>query len=125
MTDQVNRKTMGLEIQVDEQTSLGQYVNMVVAQHSPSEFVVDFIFIPPGQQKAKVRSRIIISPEHAKRMYMLLGDNIKKFEERFGPIKLTEQPAGGQIPRFAAGSPMVKTYAWPESISPFKTRRRT
>jgi len=85
-------KQVNIEIQLDEQTALGQYVNMVVAQHSPSEFVLDFIFLAPGQPKARVRSRIIMAPEHAKRLLKMLGDNIAHYEQRFGEVKLPEPP---------------------------------
>ena len=85
-------KQVNIEIQLDEQTALGQYVNMVVAQHSPSEFVLDFIFLAPGQPKARVRSRVIMGPEHAKRLLKLLTENIARYEHRFGAIKLPEPP---------------------------------
>lgn len=84
------KQPMNIEIQVDDLTSLGQYVNMVVAQHSHSEFLFDFIFLTPGQPKARVRSRIIMAPEHAKRLMMLLSDNISRYEQHFGKIKLPE-----------------------------------
>jgi len=83
-------KPINIEIQVDETTSLGQYVNMMVVQHSASEFVLDFIFMPPGQQRARVRSRVIMAPEHAKRLMKVLAENIRMYEERVGEIKLPE-----------------------------------
>ena len=90
MTENKDLKPFNLEIQLDEVTAQGQYVNMVVAQHSPSEFVLDFIFIPPGQFKARVRSRIILSPEHAKRLMKVMAENVANYERRFGEIKLPE-----------------------------------
>lgn len=83
-------KQMSLEVQLDETVALGQYVNMMVVQHSSSEFVLDFIFMPPGQQRARVRSRVIMAPEHAKRLLKVLSENIRLFEERVGEIKLPE-----------------------------------
>lgn len=83
-------KPINLEIQVDDATSLGQYVNMMVVQHSATEFVLDFIFLPPGQQRARVRSRVIMAPEHAKRLMKVLAENIRMYEERMGEIKLPE-----------------------------------
>ena len=83
-------KQVNLEIQIDEQMSLGQYVNMMVVQHSATEFVLDFIFVPPGQPRARVRSRVIMAPEHAKRLMMVLAENIRAFEGRMGEIKLPE-----------------------------------
>lgn len=92
MNDNPEHKQMKLEIQVDESVAPGQYVNMVVAQHSSSEFVLDFIFIAPGQPKAKVRSRVILAPEHAKRLQRALSENIGNYERRFGEIALPETP---------------------------------
>ena len=83
-------KQVNLEIQIDEQMSLGQYVNMMVVQHSATEFVLDFIFVPPGQPRARVRSRVIMAPEHAKRLMHVLAENISVFEQRVGEIKLPE-----------------------------------
>jgi hypothetical protein len=94
MTENKEVKQVNIEIQVDEQTAMGQYVNMVVAQHSPAEFVLDFIFLPPAQAKARVRSRIIMAPEHAKRLLKVLTDNIAGYEKRFGEIKLPEPHPG-------------------------------
>jgi len=94
MPDNKKAKTVNIEIQLDEAMAMGQYVNMVVAQHSPSEFVLDFIFLAPGQPKARVRSRIILAPEHAKRLLKVLSDNITNYEKRFGKIKIPEPPAG-------------------------------
>jgi len=85
-------KQITLQIQIDEQIAQGIYSNMVVAQHSPSEFILDFVFINPGQPAAKVRSRIILSPEHAKRLSKVLGENIAHYEKQFGEIKMFEPP---------------------------------
>ena len=94
MTENKEVKQVNIEIQVDEQTAMGQYVNMAVAQHSPAEFVLDFIFLPPAQLKARVRSRVIMAPEHAKRLLKVLSDNVANYEKRFGEIKLPEPPHG-------------------------------
>jgi hypothetical protein len=77
---------------------MGQYINMVVAQHSATEFIFDFVFVPPGQPKARVRSRIIMTPEHTKRFLKVLTDNITNFEKRFGTINVPEPPAGTAMP---------------------------
>jgi len=94
MSEENQIKTVNLEIQLDDATSLGQYVNMAVIQHSASEFVLDFVFVMPGQPKARVRSRLIMSPDNAKRTLKSLQDNVNHFERRFGEIKLPEPPAG-------------------------------
>jgi len=62
----------------------------MVVQHSATEFVLDFIFMPPGQQRARVRSRVIMAPEHAKRLMKVLAENIRLYEDRVGEIKLPE-----------------------------------
>lgn len=99
MTENKDAKAINLEIQMDDVTALGQYVNMVVAQHSHSEFVLDFIFIQPGGQlKGRVRSRIILAPEHAKRLLRVLQDNIGRYEQRFGEIRIPELPPGATMP---------------------------
>jgi hypothetical protein len=69
--------------------------------HSNSEFVIDFIRLMPGVPKAKVKSRVVVTPEHAKRLLNALADNIKKFESHHGPIKETPK---GQVP-FSLGGP--------------------
>ena len=94
MSEPIKTKSINVEIKISEEVAQGMYVNMVVATHSPSEFVLDFIFVPPGQLKANVRSRVILSPEHAKRLLKVLNDNVSHYEKRFGEIKLPEPPAG-------------------------------
>lgn len=81
-----------INIELDEQTGQGIYSNLAIISHSNSEFVIDFIRLMPGMPKAKVQSRIILTPEHAKRLLMALNDNIQKFETQFGPIKTLEVP---------------------------------
>jgi hypothetical protein len=98
MTENKENKPLNLEVQLDEITALGQYVNMMVVQHSPTEFVLDFIFVPPGQPRARVRSRIILAPEHARSLLKVLAENIGIFEKRFGEIKLPEHPGGLPTP---------------------------
>jgi hypothetical protein len=97
MTEDNEIRQINIEIQVDDITAQGQYVNMVVATHSSSEFLLDFIFIPPGQTKARVRSRVLLAPEHAKRLRNLLAENIANFERRFGEIKLPEMALGPNL----------------------------
>ncbi|MFK5889690.1 MAG: DUF3467 domain-containing protein [Flavobacteriaceae bacterium] len=81
-----------LNIELDEAMADGTYANLAIINHSVSEFVVDFINVMPGTPKAKVKSRIILTPQHAKRLVNALADNIKKFEEAHGDIKDYEQP---------------------------------
>lgn len=79
-----------INIELSEEVAEGVYSNLAMIAHSNSEFVVDFIRLMPGVPKAKVKSRIIITPEHAKRLLLALKDNIDKYEATFGPIKRTE-----------------------------------
>ncbi len=83
-----------LKIEIDEATAQGIYSNLAFITHSEQEFIMDFIFMPPQQPKAKVRSRIVVTPKHAKRFYLALMDNIKKFEGRFGTIPVENAPPG-------------------------------
>ncbi len=80
-----------IEIELTEETGQGTYSNLAVIAHSSSEFVVDFVRMMPGLPKAKVQSRIILTPEHAKRLMLALIDNVKKFESQFGEIKIQGQ----------------------------------
>jgi hypothetical protein len=78
-----------IKIEVDEATGRGTYVNLAVVHHNETEFVLDFIFVQPGMNKAKVSSRIVTNPMHMKRLLAAIQDNIKKYETKFGPIKST------------------------------------
>lgn len=79
-----------INIELSEEVAEGTYANLAMIAHSNSEFVIDFIRLMPGVPKAKVKSRIVISPEHAKRLVSALADNIRKYENAFGPIKQTD-----------------------------------
>jgi hypothetical protein len=85
-----------IQIELSDEMAQGIYSNLAVIAHSSSEFVVDFVRLMPGVPKAKVQSRIILTPEHAKRLMLALIDNIKKYESQNGEIKL--QGAGFNPP---------------------------
>ena len=89
------QKDNGLQIELNDEIAQGIYSNLAIIAHSSSEFVVDFIRVMPGMPKAKVQSRIVLTPEHAKRLMMALIDNVKKYEAQFGEINLHGQ---GYIP---------------------------
>jgi len=76
-----------INIELSEDIAEGQYANLAMIAHSSSEFVIDFIRLMPGLPKAKVKARIVITPEHAKRLLAALTDNIERFEQTFGTIK--------------------------------------
>lgn len=79
-----------INIELSEDMAEGVYSNLAMIAHSNSEFVIDFIRLMPGVPKAKVKARVIITPEHAKRLLTALKDNIRKYEDTFGAIKQTE-----------------------------------
>lgn len=85
-------KEVKLEIQLDEEIAHGAYVNLAVVNHNESEFVVDFIFVQPQAPRAKVRSRVILSPQHAKRLVAALQENVGRYEKSFGVIAPAQQP---------------------------------
>ena len=80
-------KENNINIELDESIAEGLYSNLVIVNHSPTEFVLDFINVMPGAPKAKVRSRIILTPEHTKKFINALGENLDKHEKSFGKIK--------------------------------------
>ena len=87
-----NQQQGQINIELDEAIADGIYSNLAIINHSVSEFVIDFVKIMPGTPKAKVKSRIILTPQHAKRFLNALGENIHRFEMAYGEIKDTEQP---------------------------------
>lgn len=93
MSDNKAKKEGSINIELDQETAQGTYTNLAIINHSVSEFVVDFINVMPGAPKAKVRSRIILTPQHAKRFLKALGDNVQRFEAAHGEIKEYDAPA--------------------------------
>ncbi|HMN90912.1 MAG TPA: DUF3467 domain-containing protein [Saprospiraceae bacterium] len=88
-----NKKSQNqLNIELSEEMAEGVYSNLAIISHSPSEFVLDFIRIMPNVPKAKVKSRVILTPQHAKRLLQALAENVKKYEHQFGMIEEPEQP---------------------------------
>jgi hypothetical protein len=90
-----------IQIELSDDVAQGTYSNLAIISHSSSEFVIDFVRIVPGVPKAKVKSRIILTPEHAKRLLLALGDNLSKYENINGTIKIDNNagffpPVGGQ-----------------------------
>ena len=92
MADPKQNPENHMNIELPEELSEGIYSNLAIISHSPQEFVVDFIRIMPGVPKAKVKSRVVLTPEHAKRLMKALIDNVKKYESQFGTINDREQP---------------------------------
>ena len=102
-----NQQKQQLNIELSEEVAQGTYSNLAVITHSSSEFVIDFVRVMPGVPKANVKSRIILTPEHAKRLLMALQDNLGKFERVNGPIKIN---AGSDpmIPPMGFGGPTAQ-----------------
>ncbi len=90
MEEQNNPNQVNIEL--SEEIAEGIYSNLAIITHSNSEFVIDFIKMMPGVPKAKVKSRIVLTPQHAKRLMKAIKDNIGKFEQVHGTIKDTDMP---------------------------------
>ena len=93
MAEQNNEQQINIEL--SEDMAQGVYSNLVAINHSPTEFVLDFIQMMPGVPKAKVQSRVILTPEHAKRLLQALGENVARYEQNFGNVQTHEPP---QVP---------------------------
>jgi hypothetical protein len=78
----------GIDLELDEATAQGHYANLAIISHSATEFVIDFAAIMPGVPKAKIKSRIVLGPEHAKRLLLSLQDNITRYESTVGRIDI-------------------------------------
>ncbi|MDX9749152.1 MAG: DUF3467 domain-containing protein [Paludibacter sp.] len=96
--DQKNQNQLNIEL--SPEVAEGIYSNLAIISHSTSEFVVDFIRLMPGTPKANVKSRIILTPEHAKRLLFALQDNIAKFEAQNGKIRI---PDNNMLPPIPTG----------------------
>ena len=95
--DNKTTKQHQIHIELDDQTGQGEYSNLTIASHSQAEFILDFIRVLPGVPKSKVKSRVIISPIHAKTFMRALSENIKKFEDKYGDIKTMNKSFSPQL----------------------------
>lgn len=105
--DDIKNKPQQLSIELSEEIAQGIYSNLAVITHSSSEFVIDFVRIMPGIPKANVKSRVILTPEHAKRLLLALDENLKKYEGTFGSIKL-KPGSDPMIPPMGFGGPVAQ-----------------
>lgn len=87
MNEEQKKQGNQINIELTEEVADGIYSNLAIISHSQSEFIADFVRILPGVNKAKVKSRIILTPQHAKRLFKALGDNLEKFESMHGEIE--------------------------------------
>ena len=101
-----NQNQNQFNIELSEDVAQGVYSNLAVITHSPAEFVIDFIRIMPGVPKSKVKSRIILTPEHAKRLVAALNDNISKYEAVHGTIR--EVKGSGPVMPVNFGGPTAQ-----------------
>ena len=90
----MNEQEQNVRLELTDEIGQGQYSNCTVVAHSSSEFIIDFARIVPGIPKVSVKSRIIMAPEQVKRLMLTLQDNIRKYEEDFGPIRIHENEMG-------------------------------
>ena len=102
MSENTNNKNQ-LQVELPQEVAQGEYANFAIITHSSSEFILDFARILPGVPKAQVRSRVILAPEHARRLLGALQENIVRYEREFGPIKMPNQE-----PRTIAPFPVGK-----------------
>lgn len=101
--DKLGNQDQQINVELSEEVAEGTYSNLAMIAHSNSEFVIDFIRLMPGVPKAKVKSRIIMTPDHAKRLLAALKDNINKFENSFGKIQGGDE--GPSFPLNFGGTP--------------------
>lgn len=106
MDDSIKKNQKQIKIELSEEIAEGIYTNLAMITHSNAEFIIDFIKMMPGVSKARVKSRIILTPQHTKRFLNALQDNISKFEKTHGPIK--DLYPGGEIPPINFGGPTAQ-----------------
>lgn len=91
------RQEIRLSVEMDPVTANGVYVNLAMVNHNETEFVLDFLFVHPQQPRATVRSRVISSPKHTKRLMLALQDNLAKYERKFGEIDVSRPGPEDQL----------------------------
>lgn len=91
-------------LELDEKTAEGVFSNLAIINHSNTEFVVDFVKVMPGMPKGKVKSRVILTPQHAKRLMNALQENLQRYESSFGPIVDTETDASSELTSIKFGT---------------------
>lgn len=97
MNENENKK-QGLELELSPEIGLGEYANFAIITHSSSDFVIDFARVLPGLPKSVVRSRVIMAPEHAKRLLAALQENVMRYEQEYGRIEIPNQPTRTATP---------------------------
>jgi Protein of unknown function (DUF3467) len=80
-----------LHVQLDDDVAQGHYANLVLINHTDNEFVLDFAFVQPGGARARVRTRVVSSPRHTKRLLLALQKNLERYEARYGVLELGDE----------------------------------
>ena len=106
MNNEKDNASGQFQIELSPEVAQGTYSNLAIITHSSSEFIVDFVRMLPGVPKASVKSRVILAPEHAKRLLFALQDNIAKYETVHGPIK--EAKGSGPVMPLSFGGPTAQ-----------------
>ncbi len=101
--NQPQQEQQGLSLEIAPEVAKGEYANLALITHSSSDFILDFACVLPGMPKAQVCSRVIMAPEHVKRLLQALQGNIYKYEQTFGKIQIPNQPEDRTIAPFNAG----------------------
>jgi hypothetical protein len=91
MSNNEQQNNNQLNIEITEEVAEGVYSNLVIITHSPTEFVLDFVNVMPGTPKSKIKSRVVMTPQHAKRLVRALQENIQRYESSHGTIKDVEE----------------------------------
>lgn len=90
-------KQSGINVALSDEVAHGHYSNLVIIAHSTSEFILDFATMLPGLEKAQVQSRVILTPEHAKRLLFSLQENITRYESNVGKIKIPTPQTASEV----------------------------
>ena len=96
-TPKGEKRKMQIQIRVDEDVAQGVYANMAMVNHSDAEFTIDFVYIQPQAPQAKVRSRVITSPRHLKRLVTALQENLARYEAKYGSVDMGVAPPQGEF----------------------------
>ncbi len=94
MEDNKPKNNNEIQVELSEEMAQGTYANLAVISHSASEFILDFIRVVPGAPKAQVKSRVILTPDNAHRLYLALQDNLKKFEDMMASGRAVNTESG-------------------------------
>lgn len=97
MSEKKNPKGVQLQIKVDDDVAQGIYANMAMVHHTDAEFTIDFVYVQPQAPQAKVRSRVVTSPRHLKRLIGALQDNLAKYEAKYGMVDMSSPPPEGEF----------------------------